>query len=136
MRIKHDNSKPTPYDDLAAPPLVEAREHGEQEHRRLNRLMEEDPSQASAILLETRKQDPLYTEISQIYMKYLRPKRLKRNKTRNQLLSKWEGRKTNDFTGIAEPSASLLPSKVPRSPLLTAQTNSFPLLTSLPSPLV
>lgn len=38
-----------------------------------------------------------------LYEKYDRPKRLERNRKRNKLLSEWNGRKTTDYTGIAEP---------------------------------
>ena len=37
-----------------------------------------------------------------LYLKYDRPRRLERNKIRNKKLSEWSGRKTNDYTGIAE----------------------------------
>jgi len=44
--------------------------------------------------------NPLSKLIPYFYEKYDRPRRLERNKKRNIKLSKWEGRKTDDYTGI------------------------------------
>jgi hypothetical protein len=44
-----------------------------------------------------------------LYLKYDRPRRLERNKIRNKKLSEWNGRKTNDYTGI------YLPDLIPKS---------------------
>ena len=55
-------------------------------------------------------QDPMISIGFDLYEKYLLTKRLERNRLRNVKLSDWSGRKTDDYTGIADPSLSLLPS--------------------------
>ena len=60
--------------------------------RKLVRLLGE------AMLSRDDKWEMGYDE--ELYKKYDLPKRLERNRTRNKELSKWHGKRTNDFTGI------------------------------------
>ena len=55
-------------------------------------------------------QDPMLSIGFDLYEKYLLPKRLERNRLRNKKLSEWSGRQTNYYTGIEDPTPSLLPS--------------------------
>ena len=57
------------------------------------------------------KSDPLFKQMRMLYNKYESPKRIARRKMINENLSKnykqpgklYEGKKTNDYAGIAEP---------------------------------
>ena len=60
--------------------------HETRERWYVDDLIEKDPASAVEYMMKVRMSDPLYLPFNEIFMKYLRPPRLERNKIRNKKL--------------------------------------------------
>ena len=81
----------------------------EQEITILDERMQYDPVGVIAEAIEVSVSDPFRKQVTYLFNKYEQPRRLARNKARNEKLSRWEGRKTNDYTGITSSDPDPLP---------------------------
>lgn len=89
MKAKYDRENiPVPnWLQEAHKKITEFGDREERQRRYIDHLIEYHLDSAVEYVYNLRMSDPLYREVSKIYMNYLRPKRLERNEKRNKKLS-------------------------------------------------
>ena len=83
--------------------VVESKNYAKRKQELFDKSYQENPTKTVDDFVDRLvEKDPMLSTGFDLYEKYLRPKRLERNRIRNKKLSEWSGRKTDDYTGIEE----------------------------------
>ena len=89
MKTKYDKENiPIPESLQSRDFAIHFMNHETRERWYVDDLIEKDPASAVEYIMKVRMSDPLYREFNGMFMKYLRPPRLERNKARNEKLKK------------------------------------------------